>query len=137
MPLLYFAAVRSQRGTGQLIRLLGERNDAFEACRLALEDGASFRIFEDPAPLPAHHYARIYARRERLTRNAGRPTLGFREAADRLGESGDQPLRLGQVTVISPPYHFQLFLTADISAVVACLGVDQQHQAGRRQRDPV
>ncbi|MEU8006288.1 hypothetical protein AB0B66_34460 [Catellatospora sp. NPDC049111] len=57
--------------------------------------------------------------------------LGFREAVDRLDELGDQPLRLGQVAVLSPPYHFLLFLTADLSAVVACIGVDQQHQAGR------
>lgn len=39
--------------------------------------------------------------------------------------AGEQLVRLGAVDVEDPPYHFQLFLNAAGTKVVACLGVDQ------------
>ncbi|MEQ4305030.1 hypothetical protein ABNF97_27230 [Plantactinospora sp. B6F1] len=69
---------------------------------------------------------------DKITRDAGIPTLGFAEAVEHLRGAGDQALRLGGVRVDNPPYYFQLLLSADASSVVGCIGVDQQHQVRNR-----
>ncbi|MET8351183.1 MULTISPECIES: hypothetical protein [unclassified Micromonospora] len=119
---------------GQLISLLGGQTASFAACRQALERGASFTLWD--GLLPARHFAGIYKRRERHTREAGIPTVGFAEAVMTLGALEDELLQIAGVRQTDPPYYFQLFLTADPFAVVACIGVDQQHHAGGPARQP-
>ncbi|MEV4412929.1 hypothetical protein [Catellatospora sp. NPDC049609] len=116
----------------RLIQLLSEDAGAFSYCRQALQAGANFRVFDAHPPVAANHFANVYAGRERRMRAAGTPTLGFPDAVQRLRDLGDQPLQLGEVGVASPAYHFQLFLTGDLSAVVACLGVDLHWLASRK-----
>ena len=118
----------------RLIQLLGKEAGAFSSFRRALQSGATFWLFDAYPAVTASHFANVYARRERRMRAAGTPTLGFQDTVHRLRELGDQPLLLGEVGVASPAYHFQLFLTADLSAVVACLGVDRHWLASRRSQ---
>lgn len=118
----------------QLISLLVDQTASFAACREALQRGASFTSSD--GLLPARHYAGIYKRRERHTREAGIPTMGFAEAVKTLDALENEPLQIAGVRQTDPPYYFQLFLTADRSAMVACIGVGQQHQAAVRLRRP-
>ncbi|MDW5330818.1 hypothetical protein [Plantactinospora sp. KLBMP9567] len=113
-----------------LVALLSGAGEAYEACRAALGAGAGFDIAT--GLVPASQLAATYGVRKKITRDAGIPTLGFAEAVEHLRDAGDQALRLGGVRVDSPPYYFQLFLSADASSVVACIGVDQQHQVRNR-----
>jgi hypothetical protein len=110
----------------RLVSLLSGSHDAHAACRAALRDGAPFVVYGHP--LPANNFLGTYRRRQRHTRETGIPTLGFDLAIEALAAADTLPLRLGSVTATDPPYHFQLFLREDMSAVVACLGVDQQHR---------
>ncbi|MEH0982046.1 hypothetical protein [Micromonospora sp. CPCC 205556] len=114
----------------ELTSLLGSDAPANAACRAALEQGASFHIWD--GSIPASTLAPAYRRREAITRGRGIPTLGFAVAVETLDALGDQPVRLGGVRQLEPPYHFQLFLSADATSVLACLAVDQQCQARRR-----
>ncbi|MEV0427740.1 hypothetical protein [Micromonospora sp. NPDC050495] len=113
----------------ELISLLAGESPANKACREALERGASFRVWDGAHGLvPANNLASTYRARESITRNRGIPTLGFALAVETLHALGEQPVRLGGVTQPDPPYYFQLFLTADVASVLACIGVDQKHQ---------
>ncbi|MGK5742902.1 hypothetical protein [Micromonospora sp. URMC 103] len=114
----------------QLTALLCRQGDVYEACRSALASGASFDISD--SPLPASHFAAIYRRREVHTRKRDIPTLGFAQAVEALYASGEEPLQVGAVWLADPSYYFQLFLSAGKPAVVACINLDQRHQAGRR-----
>ncbi|HEX5595053.1 MAG TPA: hypothetical protein VFX61_03385 [Micromonosporaceae bacterium] len=107
----------------RLVSLLAGRGSAYEDCRAALRRDASFVIYD--SAVPANLLAHIYRRRETHVRERGLPTLGFRQAVDSLHAAGNQPLRLGAVRVADPPSHFQLFVSADGSTVVACLAVAQ------------
>jgi hypothetical protein len=78
----------------------------------------------------------LYARRDSHTRQQGIPTLGFTRAVDDLRAHGEDLVRLGAVDLDDPPYHFQLFLNADATAVVACLGVDQSWNPRRHLGGP-
>jgi len=62
--------------------------------------------------------------------------LGFAAAVETLRTFGREPVRLEAVNVDQPKYHFVLFLDADATAVLACLGVDQrwQQEASKRSR---
>ncbi|MET8838125.1 hypothetical protein ABZV78_30035 [Micromonospora sp. NPDC004540] len=116
----------------ELISLLGDESPVNKACREALERGASFRVWDGAAGLvPADNLASTYRAREAITRDRGIPTLGFAAAVETLRALGEEPVRLGGVTQLDPPYYFQLFLAADRALVLACIGVDQQHQARR------
>jgi hypothetical protein len=96
---------------------------AWGACRHALLDGAPFILWD--GSVPASRLLPAYERREMRTVADGIATVGFAEAVASLRSAGNQPVRLGQVTVADPPYLFMLFLAGDESAVVACLGIDQ------------
>ena len=108
-----------------LVRLLDEEGEAFIACRQALISGARFWVSE--LSERASTLVRIYAHRDRHTRETGIPTLGFPAAVDALRQHGEQPIKVGAVDTEDPPYHFQLFLAEQLTSVVACLGVDQDH----------
>ncbi|MEU7673545.1 hypothetical protein AB0C42_01855 [Micromonospora taraxaci] len=105
-----------------LARLLERDSEAYVACRRAVLDGATIWISETGQQ--ASTLAHIYARRQRTTRQFGIPTLGFPAAVQELHDRGEQLVRLAAVDVEDPPYHFQLFLNDDVSAVLACIGVD-------------
>jgi hypothetical protein len=109
-----------------LARLLDGRGEVFDACRRTVLAGARFWVSIDHPPTPAPILMSIYDRRERHTRRIGLPTSGFAAAVDALREWGDNPVRIGAVDVADPPYHFQLFFDDGLTAVVACLGVDQR-----------
>ena len=113
----------------QLAQLLDTPGYASSACRHALLRGADFILWE--GSVPASRMVPAYERRESHTVAEGIRTLGFADAVASLRDVGTQHVQLGQVTVTDPPYLFMLFLAADASTVVACLGVDQQHQADR------
>ncbi|MBG6067009.1 hypothetical protein [Micromonospora ureilytica] len=113
----------------QLIALLAGGGSAYAMCRDALHDGADFTIAN--GAMPATHFARIYDRRKRHCQERGIATLGFRQGVERLQNARNHAVRLGWVKVANPDYHFQLFLTEDLSAVIACIGVDQAHQVRR------
>ncbi|MEU8329368.1 hypothetical protein [Micromonospora sp. NPDC048839] len=113
----------------ELISLLAGQGPVTEACRQALEQGASFNIWD--GLVPASNLAPTYRVREAITRDRGITTLGFAAAVETLHALGEQPVRIGRVTQLDPPYHFQLFLAADAASVLACIGVDQQHQVRR------
>ncbi|MET8911002.1 hypothetical protein [Micromonospora sp. NPDC004551] len=113
----------------ELIFLLAGESPVSNACLEALERGASYRIWVDVDGLvPANNLASTYRAREAITRDRGIPTLGFAAAVETLHALGEQPVRLGGVTQLHPPYYFQLFLTADAASVLTCIGVDQRHQ---------
>jgi hypothetical protein len=116
-----------------LAQLLDTSGYASKACRHALLEGAEF-IFWDGS-VPASRMLPAYERRQSHTLAEGIPTLGFAEAVDGLRSMGTEPVRLGQVTVVDPPYLFMVFLTADSSTIVGCLGIGQQRQAGSRPGD--
>jgi hypothetical protein len=111
-------------GRDSLVGLLAAgRGEAYAACLQQVRRGVPFTIYD--GVLPASHYERIYRRREQHTRRIGLPTVGFQETAERLYALGEQLVRIGTVDVPHPPYHYQLFLSADLSIVVGCLGMDQ------------
>ncbi|WP_433288763.1 hypothetical protein [Micromonospora sp. CA-244673] len=110
----------------ELISLLAGDGPVNEACRRALERGASFHIWD--GLVPASNLAPVYRAREAITRDRGIPTLGFAAAVETLHALAEQPVRLGGVRQPEPPYSFQLFLSADAGSILACIGVDQQHQ---------
>ncbi|MEV8512845.1 hypothetical protein [Dactylosporangium sp. NPDC051484] len=97
---------------------------AFEACRAAIRAGAEYIVWDHT--LPADQLARNYSRRAQHMAKIGNPMLGGTEAIEQLRTSGDRPLRVGEAKVADPPTHFQLFLAADGSRVVACIGIDQR-----------
>src|SRR5262249_35842834 len=108
-----------------LLRLLDEqRGAAFVACGDAIRAGADYVVWDHT--VPADQLARSYSRRAHHIARSGNPMLGGAEAIKRLPVSGDRPLRIGEAKIDNPPPHFQLFLTADASRVVACLGIDQR-----------
>ncbi|MEV0127105.1 hypothetical protein AB0H83_01370 [Dactylosporangium sp. NPDC050688] len=108
-----------------LLRLLDEvPGEAFVACKNAIRAGADYVVWDDTVPADA--LARSYSRRTQHMAKIGTPMLGGDDAVASLRVSGDQPLRIGEAKVEDPPTHFQLFLTADASRVVACLGIDQR-----------
>ncbi|MEV6929717.1 hypothetical protein AB0M46_35220 [Dactylosporangium sp. NPDC051485] len=108
-----------------LLRLLAEEpGAAFEACGAAIRAGAEYVVWDHT--VPAHELARSYSRRAQHMAKIGNPMLGGAEAVAQLQVSGDRPLRIGEAKVEDPPTHFQLFLTADASRVVACIGIDQR-----------
>jgi hypothetical protein len=108
-----------------LLRLLAEEpGAAFQACRAAIRAGAEYVVWDHT--LPADQLARSYTRRARHMERIGNPMLGGAEAIDVLATAGDRPLRVGEAKIENPPTHFQLFLSADASRVVACIGIDQR-----------
>ena len=106
----------------QLVELLDGPGDAGSACRHALLDGAAFLVWEGSAA--ADRMIPAYERRQRRAAAEGMATLGFSEALVALRAMGTQQLRLGQVALLDNTYRFMLFLAADLSAVVACLGIE-------------
>ena len=108
-----------------LLRLLDEEpGEAFVACKDAIRAGADYVVWDDT--VPADQLARSYSRRAQHMAKIGTPMLGGAEAIAHLQVAGVRPLRIGEAKVEDPPTHFQLFLTADATRVVACLGIDQR-----------
>jgi hypothetical protein len=106
----------------QLVELLNGPGGAGIACRQALLDGATFLVWKGCAA--ADRMVPAYERRQRHAVAEGVATLGLPEALVALRAMGTEQLRLGQVTLLDNTYSFMLFLAADLSVVVACLGIE-------------
>ncbi|GAA1370622.1 hypothetical protein [Catellatospora chokoriensis] len=100
----------------RLISLLSTGGEAFEACRLALINGASFVVWEKH--LPASTLASIWDVRREIADAAGINTAEMTSAVARLEAVGDREVCVGKV--VAPGHRFRLFLLADQSAVLAC-----------------
>ncbi|GAB3160397.1 hypothetical protein GCM10027290_66410 [Micromonospora sonneratiae] len=105
------------------MRLLNGPQEAYSACRASLQSGATFEVWDKLAL--ASDLASIYRCREETVRLAGFPTDSYRVAVDALAALGDQQLRLGVVRPVGMFSRFVLFLAADASAIVACIGRDR------------
>jgi hypothetical protein len=116
------------------VELLDGPGDAGNACRHALLDGAAFLVWKGSAA--ADGMVPAYERRRRAAAE-GVATLGFPEALVALRAMGTQQLRLGQVALLDNTYRFMLFLAADLSAVLACFGIEsKRYSRPRRPPDP-
>jgi hypothetical protein len=76
-----------------LVRLLGDEDEAFAACRQSVVAGARFWVSDHAQP--ASGLVRTYQIRARHTQQVGIPTLGFSTAVHALHTYGEQPIRLG------------------------------------------
>jgi len=112
-----------------LARILDREGEVFAACRHAVLSGARFWV--TGVTQPASTLVDIYARREEGVREREIPTLGFAEAVAALRDHAEGLVRLGAVDTEDRPYHFQLFVNRDGTALVACLGVDQTWNPNR------
>lgn len=107
----------------RLAELLDEDGTAFARCREAVLSGARYSVSESSQP--AAQFEEIYRGRDAHTRSIGLPTVGFADALRGLRAHGDRLVHVGAVDAADPPYHFVFFLDEDLTAVVACLGVDK------------
>ncbi|WP_089251594.1 hypothetical protein [Asanoa hainanensis] len=107
----------------ELISLLAGATPAEQACRAALEQGATFHVYAADEGVPASNLASSYRRRQAHTTKLGIPTIGFAEAVETLSALGEQPLVLGSVAQEDSPRSFVIFLAPDATSVIACLGV--------------
>ncbi|MEW9530067.1 hypothetical protein [Microbispora sp. NPDC049125] len=110
-----------------LADLLSDAGEAGAACRRALVSGGDYEVW--PAPVSTRSLVRVYRRRERLSRRRGISSVGFADAVVRLDTCDLEVVLIGYVESVSPAYHFQIFLSADASRVIACLGISQEHKA--------
>jgi hypothetical protein len=104
-----------------LTRLLNHSNEAGEACRDALLDGADLILWRGAAP--ADRMLAAYRRRHARTIADAVESIGFTEALDDLRRAGTRQLHLGQVTAIDPNYVYMIFMTNEPETLVACLGI--------------
>lgn len=108
--------------------LVSGSGNIFLLSRSALNAGAAFKVGDHA--VPAEHLVSIYSRRERHAHRAGQPSIGFTQAVASLREYGKGEVVIGSID--DRPrggYYFQLFLSQDLSRIVACLGV-KPSQAG-------
>ncbi|MEV0733540.1 hypothetical protein [Polymorphospora sp. NPDC050346] len=103
-----------------LIALLNTSPDPYPDCVAALEARSTFTVWDKQAP--ASHFADIWQFREELVKEDGVSTANWHPGLEALAAAGEQPVLLGIVRVEHPRRHFKLFLSADASAVVACIG---------------
>jgi hypothetical protein len=108
-----------------LVELLDPRWEADSACRQALLAGATFH-FSEHGPVPVDHLVATYQVREKITSEAGIPTLGFSDALLRLQTSDLDKVRIGSVDDTDHRLYFVFFVAADGSQIVSCLGVSQR-----------
>lgn len=108
-----------------LADLLSDAGEAGAACRRALVAGADYEVW--PTPVSTRDLIGVYRRRERLSRRHGISPIGFADAVVRLNICGREVVLVGYVKGVTPAYHFQVFLSADASRVIACLGISQEH----------
>jgi hypothetical protein len=110
--------------TDELVAALDPLQPAHLACASALRQGAEFTLWHDGTATPAE-LLDICRRRHGKLLEQGVETVGFEQALRDLESTARPLLRLGSVDVGDPPYHFAVFLAAQRTEVVACLGVDQ------------
>ncbi|MEV4535000.1 hypothetical protein AB0J82_14330 [Asanoa sp. NPDC049518] len=106
----------------ELISLLADEAPAQRACRAALEGGAIFHV-QPGDGIPANELAPSYRVREAHIRKVGIPSVGFAEAVETLAALEERPVLVGSVAQEASPRSFVVFLAADATAVLACIGV--------------
>ncbi|WP_103353686.1 hypothetical protein [Amycolatopsis sp. CA-128772] len=106
----------------RLAELLAGRDGVFALARAALGSGAA--LIGGDRPGSAESFRRTFRRRERHTHRTGQASAGFADAVADLEACPERELCL--VFVDDRPaggYWFSVFLTPDLSRVVACFGV--------------
>jgi hypothetical protein len=104
-----------------LTQLLNHSNEAGEACRDALLDGADLILWHGAAP--ADRMLAAYRRRHARTVADAVESIGFSEALSDLQRAGTSQLSLGQVTANDPAYVYMIFMSNDPPSLVACVGI--------------
>lgn len=92
--------------------------------RGALQAGADYEVAGAPSRVDV--LTSIFARRERTTRRAGQGSIGFADGVRELREHEGEELVLAHID--DRPrggYYLQVFLTPDLSRIVACFGVER------------
>ncbi|WP_329416828.1 PD-(D/E)XK nuclease family protein [Streptomyces sp. NBC_00704] len=107
---------------GELIKAFAVESTVNSQAKSALAAGASFEIW--PGRMPAARLHHTYARRLRRLQKLERPSLGFEEAVANLEEIGNQELLVGFIDDRERgEYRFIVFLSADLTRVIACIGL--------------
>jgi hypothetical protein len=100
--------------------------DAAPACLAVLRRGAIVASSpEGSTPVPVAELRTIFERRVRHLRSLGRAPLGGDQLVQALRSTKEETMQVLAVNSPDPRMHFALFLSADFSDLVACLGVDQ------------
>jgi hypothetical protein len=107
----------------ELVLLLESHEGApARLCADALRRNAPFEVWD--AVTDRQEVASIYSRRERHSRRTQQPSIGFASAVRALKDYTGVGLRIGYVNDrVGDGFYFQLFLDAEATRVVACLGV--------------
>ncbi|MFE5811596.1 hypothetical protein [Streptomyces sp. NPDC056491] len=104
----------------ELMRLLVGDDAVSKAALAALVDGGEYVIWEE-TELSSEIRARAYESRRRSYQRRGIETMGLERGVQLLREHA-QPIRAGKITTVDGSWIFQLFLTEDVSNLVACIG---------------
>jgi hypothetical protein len=105
--------------------LTSANGEAVAVCLAALAepDATVHADWSDVGPVPTSNLLTIYRRRADHIEAIGLPTLGFREAAQRLEETPHENLRLAGIEGAKGYPRCVVFLAPDEPAVVASLAV--------------
>ncbi|WP_125591945.1 hypothetical protein [Amycolatopsis balhimycina] len=107
-----------------LAGLLDGHGEAAQLAKDAFLAGADYRLWDDGTAHVGSLWA-ICGWRLRLVQRKGRTSTGFVEAVEALRVYGGTPdVVIGHIDDRPQSgYYFQLFLAADLSEIIACLGV--------------
>lgn len=107
-----------------LAGMLGGHGETAQLARDALLAGADYKVWTE-GTAQVGSLRTIYGRRLRLVQRKGRTSTGFAEAVEALRDYDASPEAVIGYIDDRPKsgYYFQLFLTADLSEMIACLGV--------------
>jgi hypothetical protein len=96
------------------------------ACLAVLRQGATVATSSDGStPVSVTELQTIFERRVQHLRSLGRAPLGGDQLVLALRSTSEETLQIVAVDSLDPRMHFAVFLSADFSDLVACLGVDQ------------
>jgi len=99
---------------------------AVSECLRAIDAGTELVLLgNDQSVSPVSELRTIFERRIKHLKAIGRSAVGGDALVVALQEDFEGGLRMAVVDQATPPIHFQLFLTADLSRLIGCIGVDE------------